>query len=303
MSDPYLRCAPCVECFWCLLFFFPPRYLARLRVLRDHPYHWYALQTCKPAKLATLAFVGLDFCLDVLALGELPHAEDDPWALYHWALATLGGSVAINVAIVVVMLRRSLRREQLDETTARELAVPMTLTLLLGFTNLEATVMLPWVLDTDPATGRAVHYAGFPTRALMLATIASVFLEDIPQVTIQGLNAWRTYYGDDAAAAAAPGAGGATADRSVPTVILLSMVSSLGMIVVQITRKCFMYSLREAVRPLIRMTTNVKRVLPDEVVVRRSKLAEKARHTILLSRLMPRCPKYGDASVLGFSVR
>ena len=63
----------------------------------------------------------------------------------------------------------------------------MTLALLLSFTNLESTVMLPWVLRPDPATGKTISYAGFPTRALMLATISSVLLEDIPQASLIGI--------------------------------------------------------------------------------------------------------------------
>ena len=107
-----------------------------------------------------------------------------PRCRFVWGRGILLASFCVNICIVSFAVHGAARRDQIDVATVHELIVPMTLTVILSFTNLETLSVLPWVFRPD-ARGVVTSYAGFPTRGLMLLTIVSVFLEDIPQISIQ----------------------------------------------------------------------------------------------------------------------
>ena len=148
----------------------------------------------------------------------------------------------------------------LDSDIFREIKTPMILTVILSFSNLGATVMLPWkgykhqqrVVKHGHGSQQervSLSYEGFPTRWLMFATIATTFFEDIPQVSIQFMSVYANYWGVET-------------DKQVPTVQLASMVVSFFMILRQLVLKCLMKSLRETKSDLREVRPNEARRTP-----------------------------------------
>ena len=119
----------------------------------------------------------------------------------------------------------------------------MVLTLVLSATNLETLQLLPWILP--PAILKAGGYGGFPTRRLMLVTILSVLLEDIPQIIVQWINMKRSYLGKGI---------------PVPPVVYMTLMASGGNVVLQLVKKCVSYTLKDSADKIRRLVT----VVPGE---------------------------------------
>ena len=212
--------------------------VALVLCLKRKGHHHYARPkdeggTVGPGAIFVAVVAGADFAFDVLALGELRGG------LYGAGLGAMVVSLGVNAAVVVAVVRGSIRRGTLDVETANELSVLMTLVLLFSVTNLDTLVLLPWVLPRrktvvkTPSKApegrtsvveveRSHDFLGFPSKTLMLVTLLSVVFENIPQLVVTYLNADERFL---------------ERGKPIPVVIVISMVTSGGMMLYSAVRK------------------------------------------------------------------
>ena len=129
-----------------------------------------------PALLPIVIGDGLDFGLDLVAIEALPLGSARRGA----AKAMMVLSAVVSAAIMWHVFRTEMRRGRIDVAQFRDLSALMALMGIVSLTNVNSIALLPWVGETP--------YANFPTHHIMKLSLATVFLENIPQLTIQLVN-------------------------------------------------------------------------------------------------------------------
>jgi hypothetical protein len=136
----------------------------------------FAAEHVTGARLLVMAWAGVDFCTDLLGLGELS-AGAGGWR--PLGLLMMAVSLGCNLLVIAVVVGWGGRSKQLDKREMDRMSAVVAFVLLLSVTNLDGLALLPW---------RSRQFNGFPAQRVILATVLGVLLENVPQFLLQFLN-------------------------------------------------------------------------------------------------------------------